>query len=379
MNIDRANKLFIFVIGIVSLIFFLIPTGFEGNKIRKNTVWEKAIVLKCDNKDIKRIGMTYIGTQTIVVRILSGCFKGDTVVSENVLLGQISNDKIFNVNQKVLLVIRTRQKDNKLIITASRASESYRFSIIIILFILFTLFLVLFAKWTGIKALLSFIFTALAIWKVLIPLFLKGINPIFIALMITTLSTGVITLLISGFNKKGLTALLGSISGIMLTALLATSFGVFFKIPGTVKDFAESLLYVGFSNHHLADIFISGIFISSAGAVMDVAMDIAVSQEEIKRQNPEISMNNLILSGFRIGRSVIGTMTTTLLFAYSGNFTFVLMTFMHKGNPMQSIINTNFISAEILQTLVGSFGLVLVAPLTAVIGGAIYCYKWKKS
>jgi uncharacterized membrane protein len=69
-------------------------------------------------------------------------------------------------------------------------------------------------------------------------------------------------------------------------------------------------------------------------------------------------------------------MTTTLLFAYSGSFMFVFMAFMAKGVPMITIFNTNYIAAEILQTLVGSFGLVLVAPLTAIIGGIVYCKKF---
>ncbi|MBR3713347.1 MAG: YibE/F family protein, partial [Bacteroidales bacterium] len=36
------------------------------------------------------------------------------------------------------------------------------------------------------------------------------------------------------------------------------------------------------------------------------------------------------------------------------------------------IVNSNYISAEILHTVVGSMGLVLTAPLTAVVGGIIY-------
>ena len=65
-------------------------------------------------------------------------------------------------------------------------------------------------------------------------------------------------------------------------------------------------------------------------------------------------------------------MTTTLLFAYSGSFTFVLMVFMAQGMPMEYIFNISYVSAEILLTLVGSFGLVLVAPVTAVLGGLMY-------
>jgi len=105
---------------------------------------------------------------------------------------------------------------------------------------------------------------------------------------------------------------------------------------------------------------------------MDIAMDIAASLEEIRRRHPELPRRELVLSGFRVGRSVTGTMTTTLLLAYSGGYSAMLMVFMAQGTPVMNILNLTYVSAEILHTLVGSFGLVLVAPLTALLGGWIF-------
>jgi Predicted multitransmembrane protein len=76
-----------------------------------------------------------------------------------------------------------------------------------------------------------------------------------------------------------------------------------------------------------------------------------------------------------VGRAVIGTMTTTLLLAYSGGYTAMLMLFISKGMPISSAVNINYVAAQILHTMVGSFGLVTVAPFTAIIGGFIYL-KW---
>jgi uncharacterized membrane protein len=36
------------------------------------------------------------------------------------------------------------------------------------------------------------------------------------------------------------------------------------------------------------------------------------------------------------------------------------------------LFNTNYVAAEIMNTLVGSFGLVTVAPFTAFVGGLLY-------
>ena len=45
-----------------------------------------------------------------------------------------------------------------------------------------------------------------------------------------------------------------------------------------VKEFSETLLYTGYTHLDITSIFISCIFIAAAGAVMDVAMDIAAAQ-----------------------------------------------------------------------------------------------------
>jgi len=155
------------------------------------------------------------------------------------------------------------------------------------------------------------------------------------------------------------------------------SLTMWFRVPGTVMDFSETLLYSGYTHIKLTDIFLSGIFISAAGAVMDVAMDIAAAQNELIEKKPDMGGRELMFSGFNIAYPVIGTMTTTLLFAYSGGVIFIFMAFMAKGTPIETIFNTNYIAGEILNTLVGSFGLVLVAPATAIIGGYVYTRKSK--
>ena len=65
-------------------------------------------------------------------------------------------------------------------------------------------------------------------------------------------------------------------------------------------------------------------------------------------------------------------MTTTLLLAYSGGYLTLLMVFAAQGTHPLDFINSTLVSAEIVKTLVGSFGLVLVAPFTAAIAAVAY-------
>ena len=45
------------------------------------------------------------------------------------------------------------------------------------------------------------------------------------------------------------------------------------------------------------------------------------------------------------------------------------MVFMAQGTPVWNILNYKYVASEIIDTIVGSFGLVTVAPFTAVTSG----------
>jgi len=53
----------------------------------------------------------------------------------------------------------------------------------------------------------------------------------------------------------------------------------------------------------------------------------------------------------------------------------MFLLFMAKGLPAENIFNVSFVVAEVLNILVGSFGLVTVAPFTALIAGLLYHNK----
>jgi uncharacterized membrane protein len=182
----------------------------------------------------------------------------------------------------------------------------------------------------------------------------------------------VITFSVGGLNRRGFATFCGSMMGVVLTCGLAWWFAGAFALHGAVRPFAETLLYSGYYNLRLTDIFVASVFIASSGAVMDLAMDIAASMDEIKRKHPQIGIFEHIRSGLRVGRAVIGTMTTTLLLAYSSSHITMFLLFMAKRLPAQNILNAPFITAEILNIMVGSFGLVTVAPFTALVAGLLY-------
>ena len=104
---------------------------------------------------------------------------------------------------------------------------------------------------------------------------------------------------------------------------------------------------------------------------MDLSVDICSAVYEVVEKKPGISATEAIASGFAVGRAACGSTTTTLLLAYSGSYIALLMVFMAQGTPVALMLNYKYVAAEIVHTIVGSFGLVTVAPLTAITSGLL--------
>lgn len=366
-----ADRIFTISISLLVLLLLFMPTGFSSNAYPDSTR-AQALILDVDNSNVYSSGGVILqGNQVCKIKILNSKFKGQEFEAYNRFIGKLEFDKVFSAGDRALVVIDHPDDSIKHV----NIIDHYRINLQLILLGAFMVLLIAFASWTGAKAILSFLLTIMMIWKILIPAFLKGLNPIFVSLFIVIILTIAIITLVSGVNRKSLAAILGALSGSILTCILAIIFGRLFKIHGAILPFSESLLYSGYAHLNLTDIFISGIFIASAGAVMDVAMDISASIYEIVINNPQISMKNAVKSGFAIGKAVIGTMTTTLLLAYSGGYIALMMVFMAQGTPIINILNLKYVSAEILHTIVGSFGLVTVAPFTAIVASFLFTEK----
>lgn len=372
-NIEtKYSTLFPVILAAVLLVILIIsPTGFEGALTYQNADRVRARVLSTDESKIIDTGLIRTGEQRCRILILDGHFEGEEADAVNYLNGSLEQDKLFEVGDTAFVAVSYSGDE----ITAVTMTDHYRLGMEALLAGLFLLLLILFAGKTGLRAILSFIVTILMMWKVLVPCLLKGMNPVWVALGLVTLLTFLILSLIYGWDKRCLAASGGAILGILVTAVLGSLFTNLFKIHGAVMESSESLLYAGYQYLDLTQIFVASIFMGSAGAVMDLSVDICSAVYEVVEKKPEISAREAIMSGFAVGRAACGSTTTTLLLAYSGSYIALLMVFMAQGTPVEFILNYKYVAAEIIHTIVGSFGLVTVAPLTAITSGLLFTRK----
>ena len=352
---------------VLLVLLLLLPTGYEGAQAYRNADRVDALVLSTDESDLVDTGLIRTGEQRCKVRILSGQFAGTETTAINRLNGSLAEDKLFAPGDRAFVVVSHAQGA----ITTVYMTDHFRLDKEVLLAGLFLALLLVFARGTGLRAILSFADTILLIWKVLVPCLLKGYNPVIAALALVLALTCLIISLIYGWDRRCLAAVLGAALGIGVTAVLGACFTNLFRIHGAVMESSESLLYAGYQHLDLTQIFAASIFLGASGAVMDLAVDICSAVYEVVQKKPDISPWEAIRSGFAVGRAACGSTTTTLLLAYSGSFLTLLMVFMAQGTPVLLMLNYKYIAAEIVHTIVGSFGLVTVAPLTAITSGLL--------
>lgn len=217
----------------------------------------------------------------------------------------------------------------------------------------------------GFKALLSLVVTILLIVFVLVPLLLKGYDPISLSIITCIVATTLTFLITNGFTRKTLIAIIGVTGGLVVGGIIAYSFGVLAKITGFSSEYAQMLMYLPSGvEFDFKGLLFAGIIIGALGACMDVAMELTSSLYEIKEHKPKISNDELAKSGFNIGKDIMGTMVNTLILAYTGGSLSTILVFVGFEKNFSEIINLESISTEIIRAISGSMGLLFAIPIT---------------
>jgi uncharacterized membrane protein len=292
------------------------------------------------------------------------------IPAHNYMNASLDKDKLYKPGDKAICMIHDRESG----ISGTLVDHDRR-TVMMLLVGLLVVMLIAFGGTSGLGASISLGFTAIVIWKVYIPMIIKGFPPILTAIGLIFVLGIVMCVLIAGANKRAFTAILGGFGGTAVTIALGALFTKLFMLDGGVLPYIVPLLSQSGMQFNMNELFLCTIFIGNAGAVIDLAMDIAAGCTEVITHAPDISAKKLFMSGITIGRMDIGTMSNTLVMGYAGGFLSMLLYFNAQGTPLIDILNYRFVVAEIMVTLVGCFGLISAAPLTSFIAARIMTKK----
>lgn len=362
-TIRRIVTVWIVVLFVAFLYFF--------NQVEKTQMvtsvgrtFEKATVTEVVTDNLQEDGNRY-GNQELKLKMLTGELKGKIVD------GTSDSGYLFGAACKpgMEVVVIVSISGDTVVATVYSASRE----IVIYVFIgLFFLALWLVGGKKGIKSAISLIFTFVCIIFIYLPMIYKGFSPFFSAVVVVVLTTIVSMYLIGGYSIKTLSSILGTVFGVIIAGVAAAVFGHFAGISGYNVTDIESLLFVGQSTKiQVGGLLFSGILIASLGAVIDTGMSVASTINEIYVNTPTISKKQLFTSGINVGRDMIGTMSNTLILAFTGGSLSVLIMDYAYDLPYRQIINSYSIGIEIMQGISGSIGVVLTVPLVSVIASQL--------
>ncbi len=257
-------------------------------------------------------------------------------------------------------------------------AEYNRIGTLIFLCILFFAIILIIGRFKGLNTILALLFTCGIIFLIYIPGILAGANIYILTIILAILIITVSLLLINGADKKTLGAIIGNISGILITGILAFIFNNILNLTGFLDS--DYVLINQINNENpidLVSLIWSGIIIGSIGAVMDIAMSVSSSINEISIHMKEKSFKKLFISGMNVGKDAIGTMTNTLILAYIGSsIATVLLLTTYTKNTLY-LFNMEMIIVEILQSVIGSIGILIAVPMTALFAAYLFSKEKK--
>lgn len=316
---------------------------------------------KVNQKLFDSTGMV-TSSQQVTVQIEEGPLKGQTHVLENAL----TDNPAFNVTlspgkEVILSVVSEGKKTPELNIADYHRAPS--------LMILGTLFLVLYLVFggkSGLKSLFGLAFAICLIGFVLLPLSLQGFNPLLSSTFICFAAACATIFSIGGLSRKSLAALLGTIGGVIVAGVAAYLVIDAAPLTGLSSEEAQILRA---TMPPQAPTFFSGLLaasmlIGALGVIMDVSISISSAVNELSLTDRALSAKELYQKGMNVGRDIMGSMTSTLVLAYSGGALPLLL--LMSSMPSSKLINLDLVASEIASTLAGSLGLVLTIPLTAL-------------
>lgn len=304
----------------------------------------------------------YLGTQDLKVKMTEGESKGKTIEVTNYITKV--HQVIAKNNMSLIINIDSPTSVKPFYSVYNYDRSSSMIACVILLFAA----IIWIGGGKGIKSILGLVYSLFIIIGILLPTVFSGYSPIIMSIVTAILSTTVTLLLLNGQSRKTFAAIISTTVGVFFALILFTVMSWMIHIDGFSSSEAEGLVLIQEATGlKIKDVLFAGVLIASLGAIMDVGMSIVSALYEVYRHNTSLSARELFKSGIEIGKDMIGTMTNTLILAFTGSAFITLLVFISYKVKFNQLLNSNFMSIEIAQGLCGTFGIVLTIPTASAI------------
>jgi uncharacterized membrane protein len=309
--------------------------------------------------------------QQVVVRLTSGRFEGEEITIINTYFaGDPVYDFLLEEGQEVIVVTIGEEGSFDQAYVQDMARDRGVYYLIAV----FILALLVIGRMKGLKTIITLAFTILLIFWFLLPLLLAGYSPILLATVTASLAITFTLFVIGGLNRKSGVAIIGTIFGVFVAGMMAFWAGSLTRLTGFGTHEAQMLYFLDHTIDFRGLLF-AGIIIGSLGAITDIGMSVSSAAAEIRQACPHIHFKDLTVGALNVGRDVMGTMANTLILAYVGAATPMLLLVMGYQVDWLKVINMDIIATEFVRGIAGSIGLIAAVPVTALLAGYFMAEK----
>lgn len=246
-------------------------------------------------------------------------------------------------------------------------SDYQRRTPLLLLAVLFAVAVVALARWRGAAALLGLGVSFLVLVKFVLPAILAGESALAVAIVGSSVIAILIIYLAHGVNARTTTAVLGTLVSLGLTAVLAVIFVEATHLTGLSSEEGTYLRGLLGGRVNLQGLLLGGIVIGALGVLNDVTVTQAAAVWEIYLANPTAGAGTVYRSAMRIGRDHIASTVDTLVLAYAGAALPLFVIFTVASRRLSEVLTGEIVAEELVQTLVGSLGLVAAVPVTTAL------------
>jgi len=311
-------------------------------------------------------GVIQTAVQWLEIHVDSGTFAGKTVEARYVMTFGFSDryrTPPLEAGDRVMLMAWEDENGE----TQIDVVDIVRDRTLLWLLLAFAGLLVLLGGWKGVKTVLTIGVTAGAVVFVLIPVILKGVDPILATVLVSMGVTMVCLSVIGGLNRKTLAAFIGTSGGVVSAGLLAKSVGIALRLTGIGDEESQLLLYLPRDiPFDFQGLLFAGIILGALGAAMDMATSLSASLAELREHSPGLPPRGILRAGMNIGRDIMGANANTLILASTGGSLHLLLLLVAVRVPFTDLINRDMIASEVVRALAGSIGLLLTIPITSL-------------
>lgn len=305
--------------------------------------------------------------QNTDIEILEGPMKGKVVRVPN----ELTDNPAFNVETKagkeVVLSVVT---DNGAAPEVNIA-DYHRVPVLGALAAVFLAVFLFFGGKKGAKSLIGLVVGIVLVASVLLPLSMRGFDPLIVASLICLAITATTTVLVAGWSKKASAATLGTLGGVIVAGISAHLVIALAPLTGLSTEEAQILRgsMMNQPPQFYSGLLAAGMLIGALGVIMDVAVSIASAVAEVSDTDKTLTKHELYAKGMNVGRDIMGTMTNTLVLAYAGSALPLLL--LLSQSPSAKLLNLDLVATEVAAALTGSLGLVCTIPLTALVAATL--------